>query len=341
MMEAQRQQHLRTLRRSLNRAVTALKDDGKVIFHTGSQFVSCWWEPWLEGGAPVPEPRQAEPLLLLPPPDTEGTEAWLARLPEGVRAACEFFWPGPLGVRIKLQAGDESGHFKLTVCCPWHPLAKELLSRSGALLAEPAGPEMAEKLARGEEPEGYRVLLWPEAEPQELLTLLDVSTRPWRLMEQGFVEGDELIPRVAEPVVLSQERAFPTRAIRTYVPEGKTIIVEAADSALLPDAVRALRGQVPPDAWVRVYLDANLAHSHFPDDREVRVYGELTDPERARRRLQAMLERQRRRMGKRVLLIGVAEMGDGCESFRADLQKLGDGWLMVEEGKELQLDLFS
>lgn len=342
MLEAQKQQHLRTLRRSLNRAVTSLKEGRRVVCHAGWGFGKFWWEPWLELADAPPKGFEGEPTLVLPPPESEGFEHWLSRFPSGARDAIRFFWPGPLAVRTRFSSSDESVVWKATAACPWHPLAKELLSRAGALLWEPVSPALEEELARAVEPketsDQVRYLLWPEPESKLALTVLDLSTRPWRLMDQGFIEGDELLARIGEPVVLSEERAFPKRPIRTYVPEGKTIIVEAADHALLPEAVQALRQQVPPDAWVRIYLDTNMAHSYFPDDREVRVYGELTDPERARRRLQAMLERQRRRLGKRVLLIGVAEMGAGAESFRADLEKLADRWLKVEDGKELVLE---
>lgn len=342
MLEAQKQQHLRTLRRALNRAVTSLKQGGRVTMHVGWGYGVCWWDPWLqEREGEVPE-QEGEPTVLLPPPSSENFEPWISLVPEKAVEAVKFFWPGPLVVRIKLARQDGST-VKCTLACPWQPLAKEFLSRHGAVFYSPVSPEVEELLSQGMEPpqqdEESRVLLWPEPETSLPLTRLDLTTRPWRLMEQGFIDADELLSRVDEPVLLSAERAFPVRSIRTYVPEGKTIIVEARDRELLPEAMRSLREQVPPDAYVRLYLDELIAHNHFPDDREVRVYGELSDPERVRRRLQAMLERQSRRFGKRVLLIGVAEMGEHCDSFRSDLEKLSDSWLLVEEGKKLELGL--
>lgn len=313
-----------------------------MVCHSGSGFGIFWWEPWLGAGEAPPTGFEGEPTVALPPPESEEFERWLARFPSGARDAARFFWPGPLALRARFHFADTTPPWKATAVCPWHPLAMELLSRSGALLWEPVSQALEEELARTAEPketgEQLRYLLWPEPESKLELTVLDLSTRPWRLMSQGFIEGDEVIARIEEPVVLSEERAFPKRPIRTYVPEGKTIIVEASQHEALPAAIQALRQQVPPDAWVRIYLDTQVAHNHFPDDREVRVYGELSDPERARRRLQAMLERQRRRLGKRVLLIGVAEMGAGAESFQADLEKLADRWLKVEEGKEPVLE---
>lgn len=339
MLEAQIQQHLRTLRRTLNRAVTSLKDDGRVICHSGWGYGSCYSHPWLEGKGQdeIEFPQDSKAFLLLPPPDAESCETWWNIFPAELQQALEFFWPGPLQVQVRLKCRS-----RITVCTPWTPLMKELLSRHGAVLWEPLEAAQAQALEEGKElsesqRDGGRVLLWPEKEARICPTFLDVSTRPWRLLGEGFVSSDELQSKLTEPVVLSLERAFPARPIRTYVPDGKTIVLEAQSKDQLPAAVECLRGQVPPDAYVRIYLDEHTAHNHFPDDREVRVYGELSDPERVRRRLQAMLERQNRRFGKRILLIAVADIGQ-ADSFRADLEKLSDGWLNIEEGVDPVLD---
>jgi hypothetical protein len=346
VLEAQKQQHLRTLRRTLNRAVMSLKEDGQVVCYTGWGYGVLESCAWIEsGGEGLPE-GAGDRILLLPPPDVEEYQSWFERLPEGLTDALDFYWPGPLCLRVKhsYQVGERTEFVKMTVGCPWHPLAKELLTRHGPVFWSPLPEELALQLEEGHdlpEVDGRRprALIWPEKESPLKTTLLDVSTRPWRLMEQGFVGYGELCSRLQERVVLSQDRAFPIRAIRRYIPEGKTIILEAEEHSQLPQAVRAMRQQVPADAFVRIYLDEAVAHNHFPDDREVRVYGELSDPERVRRRLQAMLERQSQKFGKRVLLIGVAGLGPQCESLRIDLEKLSDGWLKVEDGKELRLDV--
>lgn len=346
MLEAQKQQHLRALRRGLNRAVTSLKEGGRVVCHSGWAFGLVHADDWLADRTSLLEfGADREPHLLLPAPDCESFSQWADFFPEESLALLQFFWPGPLWLRIKTTMGAEGEErsFKMTVSCPWHPLMKELLSRHGALFWSRLGPKDTGLLREGKElPERGgvrpRVLLWPEKESELEPTLLDISTWPWRIMEQGFVEADELIARAPCPVLLSGDRAFPIRPVRKYVPEGKTVILEADTREQLPAAVQQLREQVPPDAFVRIYLDESVAHNHFPDDREVRVYGELSDPERVRRRLQAMLERQSRRFGKRILLIGVSGIEEANDSFRADLEKLSDGWLKVEEGKELSLE---
>lgn len=347
MLEAQKQQHIRALRRALNRAVTSLKEEGRIVCHLGWGYARIFDHSWLEdrgeSGSLLPE---TENLVLALPADPEQWSGYEHLLPEGAREALEFYWPGPLHLRVRIDEGEgeEKRLRRLTVGVPWQPLIKELLSRSGPVFSSIVSPEESQALSEGKDisargGEKLKIIHWPEPECDLPPTLLDVSTRPWRILEHGFVDADELRGKLKESTLLSQEKAFPVRAIRRYIPEGKTIIVEAKDKELLPAAVQSLREQVPPDAFVRVYLDESVAHNHFPDDREVRVYGELSDPERVRRRLQAMLERQSRRFGKRVLLIGVAEMGSNCDSFRADLEKLSDGWLEVKPDEELTLNL--
>jgi hypothetical protein len=339
LLEAQKQQHLRSLRRSLNRAVISLKDDGDVVCYSGWEFGRLFGHPWLDGKGEAEErvPENA-PFLLLPPMESADYAEWSALFPAGLVPALDFFWPGPLFVKVRVPNSVQ----RLTVACPWHPLVQELLSRHGALFFSPLAGEARTEVEEGRELSGKefektRLLRWPEEETSLESSLLDISTRPWRLLHQAFVDAEELQRLVKEPFILSQERAFPRRPIRTYVPEGRTIIVEADDSEEIPAAVQLLRQQVPPDTSLRIYLDEKTAHTHFPDDREVRVYGELSDLERVRRRLQAMLERQNRRLGKRILLIAVSNLGPGSESFRNDLDKLSQDWLKVTDGVELQL----
>lgn len=345
MLTQQQQQHLRTLRRSLNRAVTAIKADGRVVMSTGWGFGRVFGHPRLNGSSQHPWPDDEELYLLVPEPEADIPAFWHARedlVPAGLRRALDFFWPGPLVVGLRCPDTRR----RLRAACPWHPLMKEMLARSGPCLWVPLTPSESAQLASraGADSEAFsgdRALLWPEPEVALQPTYLDASTTPWRLMEAGFVEVEELSARLDGPFLLSEERAFPRRALRTFAPQYKTVVVEAATRCELPRLVEEFRGAVGPEWSLRVYLDESVAHTHFPDDRSVRVYGEMSDPERVRRRLEAMLERQRRRSGKRILLIGVAELEASADSLKADLQKLADRWFTVGAGEALSVEEFA
>lgn len=335
-MLTSQQQHLRTLRRGLNRAVTALKADERIVMSAGWGYGRVFTHPRLGGASDQPWPEEEELYLLFPEPEEGAEPLWRGRpdlVPEQVLRALDFFWPGPLVVAVRCPDTRR----RLFLVCPWHPLIRELLARNGPCLWTPLSPDEARQLASraGGDAEafgGEKTLIWPEPELPLPLTHLDVATTPWRLLGVGFIEAEELAARVDRPFLLSGESAFPRRSLRAFEPQYRTVVLQAASRDELPALVERLREGIGPEWSLRIYLEEVVAHRHFPDDRAVRVYGEMSDPERVRRRLEAMLERQRRRSGKRILLIAVAEFDAAADSLKADLQKLADRWMAVPAG---------
>ena len=314
-----------------------------MVLSTGWAYGRAFGHPRLTG-ADQPWPEHEDLYLLFPEPEEGGPPMWHSQgdlIPAGLLAAMDFFWPGPVVFGVRCPATRR----RLKLACPWHPMMRELLARHGLCLWTPVSPAEERRLLErrgndGESLDGDRALVWPDPEVPIKPTYLDASTVPWRLMESGFVEVDELSTRISEPFLLSQDRAFPSRGLRTFVPQTRTVVLEAELKTELPALVESFRQKVGPDWALRVYLEEALAHTHFPEDRDVRVFGEMTDPERVRRRLEAMLERQRRRSGKRILLIGVAELNVAADSLKADLQKLSDRWLLVPKGGVLETEEF-
>ena len=328
----------------MNRAVTAIKGDGRVVMSTGWGYGRAFGHPRLLGPSDVPWPDDDEIYLLFPEPEEGASPLWHSQgelIPEGLMRALDFFWPGPFLIGVRCPITKK----RLRAACPWHPLMREMLSRNGCCLWVPLTVDESRQLASraGTDSEAFngdRALIWPDPEVSLTPTFLDASTTPWRLMESGFVEVDELKARISVPFLLSEERAFPKRSLRTFAPQYRTVVLEAASREALPGLVEKFRESVGPEWSLRVYLDEAVAHTHFPEDRGVRVYGEMRDPERVRRRLEAMLERQRRRSGKRILLIGVAELDASADSLKADLQKLADRWMSIPAGETVVTDEF-
>ncbi len=338
------QQHLRTLRRGLNRAVTALKGEERIVMSAGWGYGRVFTHPRLLGESAQPWPEAEELYLLFPEPEEGGQPLWHQRpewVADEIRSALDFFWPGPLVVSVRCPETRR----RLFLACPWHPLIKELLARNGPCLWTPLDREESRQLAsrQGSDSEafaGEKALIWPEPELPLALTHLDVATTPWRLLQSGFVEPEELSSRLGRPFLLSDERAFPRRSLRAFAPQYRTVVLQAASREELPGLIERFREGIGPEWSLRIYLDEVLAHHHFPDDRAVRVYGEMNDPERVRRRLEAMLERQRRRSGKRILLIAVAQLDAAADSLKADLEKLADRWLTVPSGGSVSVEEF-
>lgn len=335
-LNSQQQQHLRSVRKSVNRAVTSLKNDEAVVVSTGWRYGRAFAHPWLQDSAET-LPDKPQLYLLFPEPEEEGTPSWHDHpaVPEALLPALDFFWPGPLvvtvrapGVRTKIHLG-----------CPWRPLIGELLARHGPVLWEPLEDDqeqyVRERRDLPDAADSKRLLLWPDEETLIWPTLLDASTVPWRLMRTGFVGAEELRERLATPFLLSEDRAFPRRALKTFQPQHKTVILEAANKETLIEAITKVRQEAAADVALRVYVDESIAHNHFPDEYDVLVYGEMSDPERVRRRLEAMLERQRRRGGKRMFVIAVAELTDKTDSLKNDLEKMSDNWVVVDRVEDL------
>ncbi len=334
-LNAQQQQHLRTLRKSLNRAVGSLKNGESVVISSGWRYGRVFAHDWLED--PTKELPEGEDLhLLFPPPGEDGELPWDGHyaVDEELRPALDFFWPGPFLVTVRLPESRR----KLTLGCPWPPLMGELLARHGPVFWQPLGEEqeryVRERRDLPDAEESRRLLLWPDEETLLTPTLLDASTIPWRFMVGGFVSADELRGRLKKPFLLSQDRAFPTRALKTFQPQHQTVVLEAADRESLIEAISKVREEAPTDVAVRIYVDESIAHNHFPDVREVLVFGEMSDPERVRRRLEAMLERQRRRGGKRLFVIAVCDLNPATESLKKDLEKMCNAWIPVDQLQE-------
>ena len=342
------QQHLSTFRRSLDKAKELLRSGGDVVVNSGWGHGRAFLDSAGKcDKAPGLPNRENLHLFFSSFKDGREEQPWHGLASGGSKALlCEellrllnFFWPGPFLVRVRIPGTRQS----LTLGCPTHPFSEELLSELGTFYWVPVNPDEEGMLAEKRdlpEPEGTKqlTLLWPEEEHHLAPTVIDARTRPWRLTEVGFISSEELSEHSQETFILSADRASPARALRTFVPQHRTVVLEATAEGTLAEAVAVLREKIPPDSSIRIYLDETTAHAHFPDDREVRVYGEIGDPERVRRRLQAMLERQRRILGKRVFLIAVPPLGSGAESLRADLEKVSDRWLVLRAGEELEVD---
>lgn len=334
-LNSQQQQHLRSLRKTVNRSVTSLKNGDDVVISTGWSYGRAFAHDWTTDPTQSP-PERRQLHCLFPEAPEEGEPAWHNHpaVPQELLPALDFFWPGPLVVAVR----SPETRAKIVLACPWRPLICELLSRHGAVLWEPLEEEEERYVReRRDMPgsSGDRLLLWPEEETLITPTFLDASTVPWRLMEQGFVGVDELRARISTPFLLSEDRAFPRRALRTFQPQHKTVVLEAATQEILIEAINKIRQDVAADVALRIYVDEAVAHNHFPDERAILVYGEMSDPERVRRRLEAMLERQRRRGGKRMFVIAISELTSAADSLKKDLEKMSDNWVSVEEVEKL------
>jgi len=130
-------------------------------------------------------------------------------VPDWARALIEKFWPGPLTLvctqqrSLRWDLGDSRG--TVAVRMPDHPLALELLERTGPLAVSSAnrtGMPAATDADQAEEMLGEKVALVLDAGPSpgsEASTIVDVTTTPGRVLRRGALGLDEL-NAVLEPL---------------------------------------------------------------------------------------------------------------------------------------------
>jgi tRNA threonylcarbamoyl adenosine modification protein (Sua5/YciO/YrdC/YwlC family) len=130
-------------------------------------------------------------------------------VPDWARALIEKFWPGPLTLvctqqkSLRWDLGDSRG--TVAVRMPDHPLALELLERTGPLAVSSAnrtGMPAATDADQAEEMLGEKVALVLDAGPSpgsEASTIVDVTATPGRVLRPGALGLDEL-NAVLEPL---------------------------------------------------------------------------------------------------------------------------------------------
>jgi L-threonylcarbamoyladenylate synthase len=136
-------------------------------------------------------------------------DALAVEVPDYARALIEKFWPGPLTVVCKQQSslrwdlGDSRG--TVAVRMPDHPIALELLERTGPLAVSSAnltGRPAATDADQAEEMLGEWVALIVDAGPtpgSDASTIVDVTASPGRVLRRGALSLDEL-NAVLEPL---------------------------------------------------------------------------------------------------------------------------------------------
>ena len=151
--------------------------------------------------------RDMPPPVLISAATT--ADALALALPGYARALMDKFWPGPLTIVGKQQPslqwdlGDSRG--TVAIRMPDHPLALELLERTGPLAVSSAnvtGQPAATDAARAEEMLGEHVTVILDDGPSvggEASTIIDVTGVQGRVLRRGALGVDEL-NAVLEPL---------------------------------------------------------------------------------------------------------------------------------------------
>ena len=146
-------------------------------------------------------PEQKALSVLVPGP--EALDTYCENLPRGAYALAERFWPGPLTLvllsRKREAAAVRAGGETLGLRCPDHPLTLALLRELDFPLAAPsANPSGAESPKTAGQVLDYfdgRIEAVLDGGPCGIgreSTILDMSSRPYRILRQGALPEAEL-----------------------------------------------------------------------------------------------------------------------------------------------------
>ncbi len=131
-----------------------------------------------------------------------GIDGLMTTVPDVVRALVGAFWPGgltlvvPHAPTLAWDLGDSAG--TVAVRMPLHPVALELLERTGPLAVSSAnrsGQPAATTVAQAREQLGDAVHIYLDAGPSPgavASTIVDVTVSPPRLLRAGAVRAEQL-----------------------------------------------------------------------------------------------------------------------------------------------------
>lgn len=161
--------------------------------------------------------RAMPPPVLIPRPAT--LEGLAVDVGSPARALAEAFWPGALTLVCQAQPmldwdlGDTHGTVALRV--PNHPVALELLDRTGPLAVSSAnttGSPAALTAAAAQEMLGDSVAVYlddREAPGGEASTIVDTTVTPMRILRAGAISLDELRAVVGADAILAADEEAP------------------------------------------------------------------------------------------------------------------------------------
>jgi len=200
--------------RGLSRAAAALRRGSLVVLPTDTVYglAADAFSPEAVTGllAAKGRGRQMPPPVLVP--DLRTLDGLATAVPRTVRDLVEGFWPGALTVVCRAQPsltwdlGETRGTVALRM--PLHPVALELLARTGPLAVSSAnltGSPSATTCAGAEEQLGDAVSVYLDGGPSpagEASTIVDATTSPPRVLRVGALSVDllrEVVPDLAGP----------------------------------------------------------------------------------------------------------------------------------------------
>ena len=239
----------------MERAGEILKKGGLVAFPTETVY-------GLGGDALNPEAsariyaakgRPSDNPLIVHIADMEALKVLASEVPEKARLLADRFWPGPLTMIVwKSDAVPEAttgGMQTVAVRMPNHPVALELIRRSGCLIAAPSAntsgrPSPTEAQHVAEDLSG-KIAMILDGGPVGIgieSTIIDLTEEKPMILRPGYITPEMLSEVLQEEVVIdpgiiaaddTRKPKAPGMKYKHYAPKAEMIIVDGAQDAVI------------------------------------------------------------------------------------------------------------
>ena len=197
--------------------------------------------------------RPSDNPLIVHIADFDDMKRVAREVPEQAKKLADAFWPGPLTMIVwKRDAGPEAttgGMQTVAVRMPNHPVALELIRRSGCLIAAPSAntsgrPSPTEAQHVAEDLSG-KIAMILDGGPVGIgieSTIIDLTEEKPMILRPGYITPEMLSEVLQEEVVIdpgiiaaddTRKPKAPGMKYKHYAPKAEMIIVDGAQDAVI------------------------------------------------------------------------------------------------------------
>lgn len=259
------------------------------------------WDPIIVHIAPASGQAARRDVMLAP---------LVREIPAAARRLVDVFWPGPLTLLLPrsgaIPDAVTAGRPLVGVRMPSHPVALELIRRTGVPVAAPSAnvfghisPTTAEHVLQDLDGRIDALLdSGPTAHGVES-TVLDPTQSPMVIYRPGAVTAEQ-IRQIAGDVILfrggaeplappTQPLAAPGLGLRHYAPKARLILIEGPLERLGPELTRVAAGASAEPIGIMLPTEVTAPVSPAPTATEIYQWGSWHAPEELARNLYAGL----------------------------------------------------
>lgn len=270
-------------------------------------------------------------------PDLEHIRDYVKDIPPEAEKLIEKFIPGPLLLMFeKAESVPEiitAGSRKIGIRVPRHGAATALLRKVGvpvvATSAAISGRIALTTFEAVQQELNGKIDIIVNSQDEEVLgvesTILDVTTRPFRIIRSGFIHQEEIAQVLGYAPILSDDDTYPKVDRVTF--EMKIILVEGETEKVLR-RMKALINNLPADSCVGLLLTEESAE-YIGDFPYRKVMGSREDIDSMGKNLMTNLKNFEREGMKILLVEGLAREGSGWVMMER-LERLANEVIRVE-----------